>query len=173
MHQDQPAFSFQTADFVHVSEKSEQGLLLLLLVFFIVSRSVPPKKKKNLSVFSLRIFYSEHLAIWHSSGVVLLLRPSDYDVFPVGCSLNSESSLAAQTAVGVTEVESLPCINQKPAPRRDVSGLWLWRIIRLWLTHAFGTQISSLVTPLYRAPESITFRHTARALWESSMLKAF
>lgn len=44
------------------------------------------------------------------------MRPSDYDVFPEGCSLNSESYLAAQTAVRVTEVESLPCINQKPAP---------------------------------------------------------
>lgn len=51
------------------------------------------------------------------------MRPSDYDVFPGGWSLNSESYLAAQTAVGVTEVASLPCINQKPAPRLDVSGL--------------------------------------------------
>lgn len=51
------------------------------------------------------------------------MRPGDYDVFPGGCSLTSESCIAAKTAVGITEVESLPCFNQKPALRLDVPGL--------------------------------------------------
>lgn len=92
---------------------------------------------------------SEHFTIWHSRGVVLLMRHSDYDIFPGGGSLTSESYLAAQTAVGVTGVESLPCLNQKPASRLDVSGLGLWNIIHLWSTQAFGTQWSStLMFPL-------------------------
>lgn len=53
------------------------------------------------------------------------MHPGDKDVFPGGCSFTSESYLAdtAQAAAGVTKVESLPCINQKPAPRLDVPGL--------------------------------------------------
>lgn len=142
-HQDQLAFSFQTADFVHISEKSEQELLLF---FFIVSRSVPQKKSFCVQPENILQWAFHYLTFQRCCSSFAPQWLCVY-VFPVGCSLNSESYLAAQTAVGVTEVESLPCINQKPAPRRDVSGLWLWRTIHLWLTHGFSTQISSLVSP--------------------------
>ena len=62
-------------------------------------------------------------SVRHSRGVVLLMCPGDYDVFPEGRSLTSESYLAAQPAVRLTKVESPPRINQKPAQRRDVPGL--------------------------------------------------
>lgn len=48
--------------------------------------------------FDLRIIFGEQFRIRHCCGAVLLMRPSNHDVCPVGCSLNSESYLAAQTA---------------------------------------------------------------------------